>query len=98
MSDALDLSNMLKDDIPTLDEWLDAQDYEYSRRASEVVDYLNAVIDYTIVDDAIVEYNAGTELVGWNIAFDECGIEEDSEESAVATTHVTSYFEFYSKN
>jgi hypothetical protein len=98
MSDTIDLSNILKDDIPTLDEWVAAEDFEYARRASEVVDYLNAVIDYTIVDDAVVEYNTGTNLVGWDAVFDECNIEQDSDESTVATTHVTSYFEFYSKN
>lgn len=97
MSDAIDLSNSLKDDIPTLDEWVETQDYEYSRRASEVVDYLNAVIDYDIVDDELVEYNTGTELVGWNAMFDECDIKQDSSESTVATTHITSYFEFYSE-
>ena len=97
MSDAIDLSNALKDDIPTLDEWVEKQDYEYSRRASEVVDYLNAVIDYDIVDDALVEYNTGTDLVGWNAMFDECDIKQDSSESTVAMTHITSYFEFYSE-
>lgn len=93
MSDAIDLKQFIKEEAPQLDEWVEGQEYEYSRTASEVVDYLNAVIDYSIVDDALEEYNAGTDLTGWSDMFDVCGIELDSDEASVARNHVTSYFD-----
>lgn len=93
MSDAIDLKQFVKEEAPPLDAWVEEQEYEYSRTASEVVDYLNAALDYSIVDDAIEEYNAGTDLTGWGDMFEACGIETDSDEASVARTHVTSYFD-----
>lgn len=97
MSDAISVENILKDNIPQLAVWVEEQEYEYSRTASEVIDYLNTVIEYETVDDVIVEYNNGTDLVQWDAFLNECGIDEDSDEARVARNHVTSYFDARSK-
>ena len=71
MSDAISVETILKEDIPQLDVWVEKQEYEYSRTASEVIDYLNTVIEYETVDDAVGEYSNGTDLVHWGAFLDE---------------------------
>jgi len=97
MSDAISVETILKEDIPQLDVWVEKQEYEYSRTASEVIDYLNTVIEYETVDDAVGEYSNGTDLVQWGAFLDKCGMEQDSDEARVARNHVTSYFDARSK-
>jgi hypothetical protein len=96
MSGTIYLSDILKDDIPTLDGWVEEEEFDYTRRESEVVDYLNTVIDYDVLDEKLDDYDADTEIAGWGDIFSNCEIEKDSDESTAATTHITSYIEFYS--
>ncbi len=92
-----------KDDTPSFDEWQDAQDFEYSRIESEVVDFINSVIrhdslnstlkygvEYLIEDMGSVEEIEFT-LENIDDTLEELGIPLDSEKSAAAKTHLTGY-------
>lgn len=91
MSDALDVTAVLKSDVPTIDEWYQSKEYEYDRVESKVVDYLNAVIDFGRLDEAVTGYSKGTNFTNWNELFEECSIEIDSDASTMAKIHIRSY-------
>lgn len=73
----------------TFDEWREAQDFEYHRTASEVVDYVNENIDYETLDQLIE--NGETETIDWDNLYDTFDISPDSDEANAAKTHIEGY-------
>lgn len=86
----LSFGSIVVEDPPTFDEWQDEHSFEYTLSKNEVVDYLNAVVDYRVVDDATVESNDDVSIVEWSDGLEVCGITDD-EQKSVVKTHITAY-------
>lgn len=81
------LTDALKEESPTFEEWSEDQDFEYSRVQSKVVDYVNSTLDHEKIEDEIAE---ASEIEGWDTFFEQCGIAEKEERDA-AKDHIRAY-------
>lgn len=90
---SITMSEVLQKDAPTFEDWLDGQDFDYQRTESKIVDYVNSVIDYETLDDALPE---ASDIEGWEAFFEQCGIEKESERAVAAKNHITAYVELRS--
>jgi len=97
------LTILLQDGAIEFDEWQESQDFEYTRVESEVVDYVNTVVDYDSLNDSIkyavrhiIQDDDFDTAVTANIQnidglIEGMGIELDSTEFDAAKRHLTEY-------
>jgi len=97
------LTIWLQDGAIEFDEWQASQDFEYTRVESEVVDYVNTVVDYDSLNDSIqyavthiIQDDDFDDAVTANIQnvdelIEGMGIEIDSTEYDTAKQHLTEY-------
>lgn len=75
-------------------EWRKNQDFDYQRKQSAVMDYLNEHVDYEKLDE-IVNNNEGSEVAGLKNVVERLGFSEDSKESSVVKNHLKVYTESF---
>lgn len=76
-------SSIMVEQSVSFSEWRKSQDFDYSREASEVIDYINKFVNYERLDEAEGD---------WEETFANVSeIDTDSKEFEVARAHITAY-------
>jgi len=90
---SISLADVVQEDAPTFEEWLNNQDFDYSRVESEVIDYVNNTINYDKLEDSVTK---ASEIDGWEAYFEDCGIEEESKRATAVKSHIRAYIKISS--
>lgn len=86
----INLKKTLPEDIQTLEEWEEKQDFEYRRVESKAIDYANTVIDFEHLNKQIAEKQTST-MFGFNAFFREANIDPQSLEAKGIKRHIEGY-------
>jgi len=95
MNDAIDVTTIIHDNIPTLDTWVEETDYEYDIRRSEVIDYSNTIIDEQELDRVSQDYEPDTMITEWSELFTQCNVTPDSSEASTMKIFLSANISLY---
>jgi hypothetical protein len=86
----INIKQTLPEDIQTLEEWEEKQDFEYRRVESKAIDYANTVIDFENLNKQITEKQT-SKTSGFNNLFREASIDPQSAEANGIKRHIEGY-------
>lgn len=79
---------LVNTDEPEFDEWIEAQEFDYRRKESEVIDYINEVLNYKPVQRSSEQVESIEDL---DKMLKACGIEENSQRGEAVKKHIRAY-------
>jgi len=89
MKETLKIKKLLHEDIPTLKEWVNKTDYEYTLRKTEVIDYCNTIINKNKLQKYSEQFSQKTQLKEWKKLFKTCDIPPQSTEANTVKQFIT---------
>ena len=86
----INLQQTLPEEIESLKEWEEKQDFKYRRVESKAIDYANTVIDFEDLNKQITEKQS-SKIFGFNQLFRKAEIDPQSSEAKGIKRHIEGY-------
>lgn len=89
-AERIDITTVASEPAETFESWKEAQDHDYHRTESALVDYVNSHIDLTELDSRIAESESAT-VTEFAALFELLGVDESSDAAESVEETITTY-------